>query len=288
MYVTSAVGTPLNTQKNLKDGPSHILCDDTMTVIGDGCFSDNPSACGNISIWSPDGHMLRMWKSGGMRIMSLAISPNGKLIATSGHENVRLWQTTDGKLIRELSEPNDGIPMIVSTLQFINDKRLCGIRDRSWISGIDGDKSAQITVWDVASGRAQDIGPRYQQGIVAMALSAHGKHCAVSLSDGTIDVYLVAKNQRLAQLKGHPLGAPKMAFSPDGTLLASGSHWGDQRIWNIKQGKQIAYLQGLNGTALDMQFAPDGSALRSLECHEDTPLEEEIRYCTFNLSGIAP
>jgi WD40 repeat protein len=57
--------------------------------------------------------------------------------------------------------------------------------------------------------------------------------------------------------------APRVAFSPDGRLLA---HAGFDRlihVWAVSNGAEVAALRGHQGAANAIAFAPDGQTLAS-------------------------
>ena len=50
-----------------------------------------------------------------------------------------------------------------------------------------------------------------------------------------------------------------MAFSPDGTRLATGGFSGGARVWDAASGKQL--LKVRHGSAQAVAFSPDGTRL---------------------------
>ncbi|MEM9485136.1 MAG: hypothetical protein AAGA83_15770, partial [Cyanobacteria bacterium P01_F01_bin.116] len=63
-------------------------------------------------------------------------------------------------------------------------------------------------------------------------------------------------------LKGHTAAIKAMAFSPDGTVLATASTDQTIRLWQL-DGTPIATLRGHRGSIEDVRFSPDGKILAS-------------------------
>jgi WD40 repeat protein len=52
-----------------------------------------------------------------------------------------------------------------------------------------------------------------------------------------------------------------VAFSPDGALLATGSHDNTARLWNVATGQAVRTLTGHTGAVFGVAFSPDGTLL---------------------------
>jgi WD40 repeat protein len=62
-------------------------------------------------------------------------------------------------------------------------------------------------------------------------------------------------------LEGHTGGVNGVAFSPDGTLLATASADGTVALWDPATGQRTATLKGHTGPVRGVAFSPDGTLL---------------------------
>lgn len=70
-------------------------------------------------------------------------------------------------------------------------------------------------------------------------------------------------SKNFANLTGHGWEVQKVEFSPDGQILASGSHDGSIKLWDVSSGKILNTLQGHYYSVISLAFSPDGSILAS-------------------------
>ena len=63
--------------------------------------------------------------------------------------------------------------------------------------------------------------------------------------------------------EGHEEGVNSVAFSPNGDLLASGSHDETIKLWDVESGKCIFTLEGHKAPVISVAFSPDGKVLAS-------------------------
>jgi len=79
--------------------------------------------------------------------------------------------------------------------------------------------------------------------------------------DGDIHLWDLASAKALHTLSGHAGLVLRLAFSPDGTRLASGSFDRLAKIWDVNTGDEIFSLYGNASNVFGVSFSPDGGQL---------------------------
>jgi WD40 repeat protein/DNA-binding SARP family transcriptional activator len=80
----------------------------------------------------------------------------------------------------------------------------------------------------------------------------------------TVELWDPATGERVAVLEGSAGSVLGVAFSPDGTRLATGGIDGAVTIWDTASGEQLLVLRGHYNFAASVAFSPDGSQLASV------------------------
>jgi WD40 repeat protein len=115
------------------------------------------------------------------------------------------------------------------------------------------DAQGAVRVWNTGTGR-MFARARPLSGTVggagvrkALAMSADGRCVAWSVGDARIHLYDVASRQLRPALTGHSEPVAELAFSPDGTRLASGAVMDEPliRIWDVERGEAVMELPAL-------------------------------------------
>jgi WD40 repeat protein len=220
--------------------------------------------------FSPDGQTLatgsrdktaRLWEvqSGQLKgtlqghpgpVGILAFSPDGRLLATWDFEEVRLWDAVSGQLKGTLQAHRGGWqrPLVFSA----DGKTLV-----TGSKGHQGLYAAQL--WDLANGQIKASLP----GVSKLAISPEGKALAIGSEDMVVRLLDAGSGVVQATLHAGRGVADGLAFSPDGTLLATAEHGQEEvRLWDIVAGHVRATLQGPSGwNEKVLAFSPDGQTL---------------------------
>ena len=124
-----------------------------------------------------------------------------------------------------------------------------------------GSSDGKVKLWDVATGTNIATLHGHWTPVESVSFSPDGKTLASAadsdtfFGDGEVKLWDVATRENIATLEGY---ATSVSFSPDGTLLASGSD--DVKLWDVATRENIATLEGY---ATSVSFSPDGTLLAS-------------------------
>jgi len=119
-------------------------------------------------------------------------------------------------------------------------------------------------------GRVQ-IGDRTFSGITgkvnAIAISPNNKTLAVAGGtpglNGVATLFDLESGKKLRDLTGHRDALYGIAFSPDGSQLATAGYDRVIQLWNPESGERLRTLKGHNGAVYSIAFSPDGRILAS-------------------------
>ena len=91
-------------------------------------------------------------------------------------------------------------------------------------------------------------------------LQASGEQRVIVGSDNSVRLWSVGDGKLVRELKGHANAVFALAFSPDGSRLASGGFDGALLLWNVADGQQLARTEG-KSWIFKVAFAPDGQTV---------------------------
>lgn len=203
-----------------------------------------------------------------------SFSPDGNHVLTVDFPDrystgvIRIWDTKTGKETMKL-DPESGT-IVMSAVFSPDGQRVIGGGDpvQVWEAATGKRVSSYPgynLVWEAQPGKDVPLFPApsdasgYYLSIVnLLQVSADGSLIALPGSNPRI---VDAKTGEVVQkLTGHRDGVRAMAFSPDGSRVATASWDGTARIWDVKSGVQRVQT-GHIGSVASVAFSPDGRQL---------------------------
>ncbi|MDX8034225.1 hypothetical protein SK803_28755 [Lentzea sp. BCCO 10_0856] len=173
----------------------------------------------------------------------VAMAPDGRIATGGSDKSIMIWDPS-GTRIAELAAP-----ATVKSVAFHPNGTLLSA----------GDEGA-VTAWDLTSRRpvrtiAGHDGPVTGLALTGSSVASGGADRTIRLFDPTSDA--PPRNLPVA----HTAAVEALAFSPDGTVLASGGNDGRIILWDVEHSRQLAVLGELGNALRDIAFTPDGRTL---------------------------
>jgi WD40 repeat protein len=232
-------------------------------------------------------------------VISVAASPDGKLIAASGRSaEVRVWNADSRELVATL--PHTRGP--ISGLKFAPDSRTLAAAslsdgliwlwrigepeailvipeaaESSTLEGLDfhpngkwlavggfdwlgtGGSDGSVCIWDLET---RDRLATFEAGVTSVAFDPTGRFLAAGALRQNVLVWDMEKQRLVFTLAGHQDRIGALAFSPDGNWLVSGSDDATVRVWNVLTG-QLAIARQFDVPVHSIGFSHDGNYLYS-------------------------
>lgn len=245
----------LEPQVRIQEEPDWIY---NLTFSSDGSLLAGAANHNEVNVWKVEDGSLEATLSGhNARIKSVAFSPNGKYLATGSLDtSIIIWQVSDWSILRKLEAHES----FVNCLAFSPDSKLLA----------SGGEDRRVILWQVESGEILHRLEEPIQRVGNVSFSSDGGLIAAASAENRARVWLVNSGELLWTLLG-PNGIYRLAFSPHGSTLATGS-WsvvpfvGDPTapiiFWDMSDGSQIRVTDEMT-VAYSMIFSPDGELLFS-------------------------
>ncbi len=245
------------------------------------------------TLWSHDQHAAAA--------KALAFTPDGRGLVTGCHDAmIRVWDSETGDLretlvghrgaVGALDFAADGTLWSADAQGVVKSWSRQG--DRGWWDGSGVAKAFSLAFSPADGGEARVcfgtfIGDEYSDGpqvlqlrrladgevlwtspdlgsfANAMAWRPGTDEVAVGLDDSRVELWDVARGERVAALEGPERQVSCIDITPDGALLAVGAYGGGVTVWDAETHAVVAALMHDGGAVEDVALSADGSRLLS-------------------------
>jgi WD40 repeat protein len=208
----------------------------------------NADQAGEVRVWTSDaGELVATLGDIGRGAERVGFAPDGsRLLTTAADATVTVWNPRTGERLMSTASRYEGA--------FI---------DAAAVFGLDGSRVAyrMAALLDAATGDVV-ASLRPQGHVTCLAASPDGLTLATGLAIGAVNFADFATGRPGTRLLGHAGPVRAIAFSRDGTRIATGSEDGSARVWNAchdpTSGATVCVFNGHESAVETVLFSPDG------------------------------
>lgn len=193
-------------------------------------------------------------------VTSVAVSPDGRLLAAGTYDLVRLWNLDESRELGTLKTACG----FAQALAFTPDG------SRLIVGGYQ-----QTQLWDPAAQKKLAALRGHRGYVRGVALSPDGTQLATASEDRTVRLWSLAEGRELRTLGPLESAVLGVAWSPGGELLAAAAgdetrltRPGQVTLWNPQTGELVKTLPDHAKAATAVAFSPDGRWLLSTSLDE--------------------
>jgi len=207
---------------------------------------------GTVRIWDVATGTEILELDGTGRTATLAVSPDGKWIATGSASNdVIIWNAQTGEEVAVLTAHEAS----VTALGFTPDG----------LTLATGDDLGRCRLWNYQADSDEWTGSYWLHGhsrsITALAFVAQGNRLLTASGDNTCAQWDVATGQELTEsVLTHPAWVADMAVSADGTRALTSCDDGKLRLWSLADARVLREIDAVEEAAItSVDLSPDAS-----------------------------
>jgi WD40 repeat protein/tRNA A-37 threonylcarbamoyl transferase component Bud32 len=185
----------------------------------DGTVFALAAESGSLSVWDPStSERLAVLEGHLDDVNATAWSPTNQLLASVGNDK-KLW-IWEAQTLTPIQEAN--LPAAHQSLAWSPDGNQLAL------GGLDG----VLRVWERENGSVKDL-VQPQSGIASLAWTQNGEMIVAGLEDGSVRFYDAEDGLELLHIPAHNATVTGLAFSPEGSLLATSSLDGGIKLWGL-------------------------------------------------------
>lgn len=208
-------------------------------------------------------------------IKGLAISTDGRRLASCGEREFKLWDGQKHEVLSDLGGDNTGARFVtispdgawLLSIARNGSAKLWDVEKQSEKSSFD---QASSTMGEATAGsgaaaiRSQTAGDTPEpEAVQSVAYSKDGKWIASAREDGRVSIRNAADGKVARELDAFPDVASCVTFSDDSERIAAGSFDKTIKVWSVTTGELQAEFIGHTNWIFSIAFSADGVMLAS-------------------------
>lgn len=253
--------------------PGEILPNGTgiesLAFTSDGGILAAGDEVGNIALWNGiTGEPFRAFQAlPGFPVRELAFRPGTTFLTTLGDDGVvRVWNGNPAANVEQVEQ----LPLQIfdGFSAAINDLALTGDASQLVTAHDDG----ALRLWELNNGLLQATLRGHNGPVLAMDIQPQGSQLVSGGRDGSLRIWDIeqtanpqtgseAQDAQTRVLLGHKNMILDLAYTPDGTRIASSSADGSLRYWDAANGRPLDTLLSGQDWIYSLAFKPDGALL---------------------------
>jgi WD40 repeat protein/serine/threonine protein kinase len=235
-----------------------------LAYSSDGAYLAAATSLG-IYLYDAKTYELLRFIDVGAWVRTVIFSPDGTLLASGSDANkVQLWRISDGALVHSLEGHGDWVRAIAFS------------GDGSLLASASDDRTVRL--WRASDGTLIRPLEGHHDQVWSVAFSPDGQwlasgSCAEKEGSwkcirGEIYLWRVSDGRLEGEFVGHTRNVNALAFSPDGTILASGggsveSDDNTIRLWRVKDRSLLRTMEPHQDWVMAIAFSADGRTILS-------------------------
>jgi WD40 repeat protein len=252
-FIRTLLDPALTTSDKKPAHASHLALVDALTFSPDGRYIASGSFQ-EVMLWDAQTGLLRQKITGFMdRVVTLAFSPNGKLLATGGGApsedgELKVFEIPSGKSVVNIQNGHSDEVFGV-----------CFSPDGNKLASCAADKF--VKVFEIPSGKFLKSFEGHTHHVLDVGWKSDGKLLASAGADNVIKVWDYEKGEQVRTIAGHTKQITRLEFigkTPQ-FVTCSGDH--SVRFWNVDNGGNIRNFGGSNDFLYAVGVSPDGSVV---------------------------
>lgn len=168
-------------------------------------------------------------------VLALALVPGGSAVVTGGYNELLVWDTRTGALLRRIA----GLPQRIQSLTFSSDGKYL------LVGGGTPGEYGEVALVTFATGQRRVL-DTFNDLVLTASFSADERKIAAGGAEAGVRTYDLKTGERLWSMSVHSDWVTSLAFSEDGKFLASASRDKTVKVYEAESGALFTTYGGHN------------------------------------------